>query len=82
MEDAKRFGEMDSGVEVVAGTSSSQMETAPPNFSWPVAEVPRHAPDYQNVHTEYRDNFPGWHPDKVPLPPHHHHPSPIPLTPF
>lgn len=62
MEDAKRFGER---AEVIAGASSSQLETAPPNFSWPVPELPRHTPDYQNVHTEYRDNFPGWNSEKV-----------------
>jgi hypothetical protein len=53
---------------VVAGVSSSQTEKSPPNFSWPVPEVTRCVTDFKNVHTEYRDSYPGWEVNKVSAP--------------
>ena len=43
-----------------AGVSSTQIDQSPHNFAWPIREVTRPVANYQNVHTEYRDNYHEW----------------------
>jgi hypothetical protein len=45
---------------LTAGVASAQREQSPQNFAWSVPEVHRRIADYQNVHTEYRDNYHEW----------------------
>ncbi len=52
-------------VDITAGIASSRNDKSPANFAWPVPEVTKHVTDFQNVHTEYRDNFHEWESGKV-----------------
>lgn len=42
---------------LVAGIRTSASDRSPPNFAWVVPEKPKRVMDFNNVHTEYRDNF-------------------------